>query len=130
MDPLSDVLSLLRPRSFMSGAVDYGGDWAVEFGAHEGIKFQALTSGSCWLAIQGIAEPIRISAGDCYLLPRGLPFRLASDLSLTPVDAMTFLRTPLRGTTRVVNGGGDCFGTQVLVGVGVGEPRMLGIAGK
>lgn len=109
MDPLSDVLSLLRPRSFMSGAVDYGGDWAVEFGAHDGIKFQAMTSGNCWLAIQGIADPIRISAGDCYLLPRGLPFRLASDLSLTPVDAMTFLRTPLRGTTRVVNGGGDCF---------------------
>jgi len=109
MDPLSDVLSLLRPRSFMSGAVDYGGDWAVEFGRHDGIKFQAMTAGSCWLAIEGIAEPIRISAGDCYLLPRGLPFKLASDLALPAVDAMTFLRTPLRGTTRVVNGGGGAF---------------------
>ena len=87
MDPLSDVLSLLRPRSFMSGAVDYGGDWAVEFGRHDGIKFQALTRGSCWLAIEGVDEPIRIDAGDCYLLPRGLPFRLASDLALEPVDA-------------------------------------------
>ena len=109
MDPLSDVLSLLRPRSFMSGAVDYGGDWAVAFGRHDGIKFQAMTRGSCWLAIEGIAEPIRIEAGDCYLLPRGLPFKLASDLALPAVDAMTFLRTPLRGTTRVVNGGGDAF---------------------
>ncbi|MEP6504606.1 MAG: AraC family transcriptional regulator [Betaproteobacteria bacterium] len=109
MDPLSDVLSLLRPRSVMSGAVDYGGDWAVEFGPHEGIKFQAMTRGSCWLAIQGVPEPIRIDAGDCYLLPRGLPFRLASDLALAPVDARTFLQTPLRGATRVVNGGGDCL---------------------
>jgi len=109
MDPLSDVLSLLRPRSVMSGAVDYGGDWAVAFGAHSGIKFQAMMRGHCWLAIQGIDEPIRISAGDCYLLPRGLPFRLASDLALQPVDAMTFLQTPLRGTTRVVNGGGECL---------------------
>ena len=70
MDPLSDVLSLLRPRSFMSGGVDYGGDWAVAFGPHEGIKFQAMISGSCWLAIEGVSEPIQICAGDCYLLPR------------------------------------------------------------
>jgi AraC-like DNA-binding protein len=109
VDPLSDVLSLLRPRSFMSGAVDYGGDWSVSFGRHEGIKFQAMTRGGCWLAIEGLAEPIRIEAGDCYLLPRGLPFRLASDLSLPSVDAMTFLQTPLRGSTRVVNGGGDAL---------------------
>jgi len=109
MDPLSDVLSLLKPRSFMSGGVDYGGDWAVEFGAHEGIKFQAMISGACWLAIDGIAEPIRIGAGDCYLLPRGRPFRLASDLALTPVDASGFLRHPLRGAVRTINGGGDCL---------------------
>lgn len=109
MDPLSDILSLLRPRSVMSGAIDYGGDWCVAFGAHDGIKFQAMTRGHCWLAIQGMDEPIRISAGDCYLLPRGLPFRLASDLSLPPVDAMAFLQAPLRGTTRVINGGGGCL---------------------
>jgi len=109
MDPLSDVLSLLRPRSVMSGGVDYGGDWAVAFGAHEGIKFQAVISGGCWLAIDGVDEPIRIGAGDCFLLPRGRPFRLASDLALTPVDAMAFLQAPLRGAVRTVNGGGACF---------------------
>ena len=98
MDPLSDVLSLLRPRSVMSGAVDYGGDWAVEFGAHDGIKFQALTSGNCWLAIQGVAEPIRISEGDCYLLPRGLPFRLASDLEATPTEARSIFASPSPNT--------------------------------
>ena len=26
MDPLSDVLSLLKPRSYMSGGFDVGGD--------------------------------------------------------------------------------------------------------
>jgi AraC-like DNA-binding protein len=125
MDPLSDVLSLLRPRSVMSGAVDYGGDWSVEFGAHGGIKFQAMTRGSCWLAIQGVEEPIRIDPGDCYLLPRGLPFRLASDLSLKPVDAMTFLQTPLRGTTRVVNGGGGCLAIGGHFSFAGKHPEML-----
>ena len=46
MDPLSDVLSLLKPSSFMSGGVDHGGDWAVQFGPHEGIKFQAVIAGA------------------------------------------------------------------------------------
>jgi AraC-like DNA-binding protein len=108
MDPLSDVLSLLRPRSFMSGGVDHGGDWAISFGRHEGIKFQALISGSCWLAMEG-REPVRVEAGDCYLLPRGLPFRLASDLSLPASDGFSALGLPLMGKVRVLNGGGSCF---------------------
>jgi AraC-like DNA-binding protein len=109
MDPLSDVLSLLKPRSFSSGGVDHGGDWAVEFGAHEGIKFQAVISGACWLAVDGVPEPILMSAGDCFLLPRGRPFRLASDLALTPVDAYALLQVPLNGAIRTINGGGSCF---------------------
>jgi hypothetical protein len=34
-DPLSDVLSLLKLRSYMSGGFDAGGDWSIEFGEHE-----------------------------------------------------------------------------------------------
>ena len=109
MDPLSDVLSLLKPRSFMSGGVDHGGDWSVAFGPHGGIKFQAIVSGSCWLVVDGVDEPVRVSAGDCYLLPRGRPFRLASDLALPPVDGYELLRLPLNGAIRTINGGGGCF---------------------
>jgi AraC-like DNA-binding protein len=109
VDPLSDVLSLLKPRSFMSGGVNYGGDWSVQFGSHDGIKFQAVISGECWLSVDGVAEPVRMSAGDCYLLPRGRPFRLASDLTLTSVDAYTLLQLPLNGVIRSINGGGNCL---------------------
>ena len=109
MDPLSDVLSLLRPRSFMSGGVDHGGDWSVAWGKYEGIKFQAVISGGCWLAVDGIAEPVRVEAGDCYLLPHGRPFRVASDLSLEPVDAYSLLQGPLNGQIRTINGGGNCL---------------------
>lgn len=109
MDPLSDVLSLLRPRSFMSGGVDHGGAWAIKFGRYEGIKFQAVISGGCWLVVEGVDEPVRIEAGDCYLLPHGRPFHLASDLSLEPVDAYAVLGLPLNGQVRRINGGGDCL---------------------
>jgi AraC-like DNA-binding protein len=109
MDPLSDVLSLLKPRSFMSGGVDHGGDWSVRFGPHEGIKFQAVISGECWLSVDGVADPVRMGAGDCYLLPRGRPFRLASDLALAPVDGYALLQPPLNGAIRTINGGGSCL---------------------
>ena len=107
MDPLSDVLSLLKPRSFMSGGVDYGPDWSVRFGPHDGIKYQAMLSGGCWLQVEGL-EPVRVEAGDCYLLPRGLPFRLASDLALPSIDAVELLKLPLNGGMRTINGGGQC----------------------
>jgi hypothetical protein len=110
MDPLSDVLSLLKPRSYMAGGFDMGGEWSVRFGQHEGIKCYAVVSGQCWLAVEGVPDPVRLETGDCFLLPRGWPFRLTSDLTLTPVDAHTMFPLPLNGGIASCNGGGDCFG--------------------
>lgn len=86
MDPLSDVLSLLKPQSYTSGGFEVGGDTAIQFPKHQGIKCYAMLSGQCWLSVEGVPDAVLLTAGDCFLLPRGLPFRLASDLSLTPVD--------------------------------------------
>ena len=110
MDPLSDVLSLLKPHSYMAGGYDTGGEWSIQFPQHEGIKCYALVSGQCWLSVEGVREPVRLTSGDCFLLPSGRPFRLASDLTLTPVDAYTFFKLPLHGSIRSINGGGDCVG--------------------
>lgn len=108
MDPLSDVLSLLKPRSQLSAGFDAGGDWAVEFSnQRETIKCYAILSGGCWLAVAGVAEPVRIEAGDCFVLPSGRSFRLASDPAITPVDSKT-LFPPARpgGVVRINDGGG------------------------
>ncbi|MCJ2097146.1 AraC family transcriptional regulator [Methylobacterium sp. J-072] len=108
MDPLSDVLSLLRPRSAFSAGLDAGGDWAIRFPAHDGIKFNAVTRGACWVAVEGEAEPIRIAAGDCFLLTRGRPFRLATDLALPAIESATIYDQAV-DTVATCNGGGDFF---------------------
>ncbi len=110
MDPLSDVLSLLKPRNYMCGGFDLGGEWSIQFHQHQGIKCYALVSGECWLAVDGVPDPVRLTAGDCFLLPNGRPFCLSSDLSLTPVDAHTIFQSQLNGGIATFNGGGDCFG--------------------
>ena len=110
MDPLSDVLSLLKLRSYVSGGFDVGGSLSVQFGRHEGIKCYAVVSGQCWLSVDGVADPLRLKTGDCFLLPHGRPFRLATDLTATPVDALAFFSAPRRnGGIVTINGGGDCF---------------------
>jgi len=89
MDPLSDVLSLLKPRSYISGGFEVTGELAIQFPKHQGIKCYAMLSGQCWLSVEGVPEAVLLTAGDCFLLPRGLPFCLATDLSLPPVDFHT-----------------------------------------
>ena len=110
MDPLSDVLSLLKPHSYMSGGFDKGGEWSIRFPQYEGIKCYALVSGQCWLSVEGVPDAVRLKSGDCFLLPSGRPFCIANDLTLTPVDAHTLFQLPLKGTLCTINGGGDCFG--------------------
>jgi AraC-like DNA-binding protein len=110
MDPLSDVLALLKPRSYMCGGFDLGGEWSIQFPKHEGIKCYAVVSGQCWLSVDGVPDAVRLNAGDCFLLPGGRPFSLASDLTLPPVDFKTIITTPMNGGIACCNGGGGCFG--------------------
>jgi len=110
MDPLSDVLSLLKPHSYMVRGFDVAGPWAIQVPAHEGVKCYAVLTGACWLAVDGVAEPLRLIAGDCVLLPRGRAFRLGTDLEVTPIDIATAAAAGRDGTITVVNGGGDYSG--------------------
>jgi AraC-like DNA-binding protein len=97
MDPLSDVLSLLKPRSYSAGGFPVDGDLAIQFPKHQGIKCYAVVSGQCWLSLEGISDPVLLTAGDCFLLPRGRPFSLSTNLSLTPVDYRVLLEALKNG---------------------------------
>jgi AraC-like DNA-binding protein len=110
MDPLSDVLSLLKPRSYMVRGFDVAGEWSIRFAPKEGIKCYSLLAGQCWLAMDGVPEPLHLKTGDCILLPTGRAFRLASDLALEPVDAQAFVSSAPGGEIASFNGGGECFG--------------------
>jgi len=110
MDPLSDVLSLLRPNSYAFRGLDAGGQWSLEFGADEGIKCYALNAGECWLELEGAIEPVRFATGDFVLLPTGKAFRLYSSSDAPRIDAERFLLSFPAGEIGVLNGGGGCSG--------------------
>jgi AraC-like DNA-binding protein len=125
-DPLSDVLSLLKPKNYMSGGIDCGGEWSLYFSALNITRCFAIASGSCWLAMDGVADPVHLIAGDCVLMPHGSAFRLASDLALEPVDAMTHVITqPMNGRILAWNGGGGTVGLSAIFSFAGEHANML-----
>lgn len=121
MDPLSEVLALLRPQTYALHVLDAGGDWAIQFPAHNGVKLNAVLKGSCWLLSDGESEPYRLVKGDCFLLTSGRSFVLASDPSISPVNYLDALSYDAQGIAQC-QAGGDCFmvaGHFSLKGTGV-----------
>jgi AraC-like DNA-binding protein len=108
MDPLSEILSLLKPRSYITAGFDAGGDWSLRLDDLAGrIKCYAVLRGRCFLMLEEDGQPIELVAGDCFVLPSGRHVRIASDPALTPMLASESLSPDRDGETVVFNGGGD-----------------------
>ena len=107
MDPLSDIISFLRLRSYLVGGFEAGGNWSLGFDAYDAIKCYAVTAGACWIAVEGVDEPVYLQQGDCFMLPRGRPFRIASDLSLPPEDWRDHFLGTEEGAVVKLNQGSD-----------------------
>lgn len=105
-DPLSQILALLRPRSAISVGLDLAGEWSFRFPRHDGIKFNVVMRGACWLKLEGSSDWEQLEENDCFLMTRGLPFQLASDPGLPPQDAAVIYRDA-KGPVIPVNGGGE-----------------------
>lgn len=108
VDPLSGVLALFEPRSYRVGGFEAGGEWSLRFGAYEqGIKCYALAAGSCWITVEGAGAPVLLEEGDCFLLPHGWPFEIASDPDLPPEDFQAyFIGSPEGAVIKLNNGVG------------------------
>ncbi len=86
MDPLSEIVSYLEPKTYHVGGFEAGGEWSIGFGRYDGIKCYAVTAGACWLVVDGGGDAVPLEQGNCFLLPHGLPFRVCSDPALPPED--------------------------------------------
>jgi AraC-like DNA-binding protein len=109
MDPLSDVLSLLQPRSQFYAGFDAAGDWSFDFPPHEGIKFTAVMRGTCWGMAEDLEHPVRFDEGDCFLLNSRRRFVLSSDPALPAQSGEHILEAVARDGVAVHNGGGEVF---------------------
>jgi AraC-like DNA-binding protein len=83
-DPLSQVISLLRPRAVFSKGISGAGRWGVRYSAFGQPSFCAVLEGSCRLAVDG-QRALTLEAGDFVLLPATPGFTMSGFERVTPV---------------------------------------------
>ncbi len=77
VDPLSDIIALLRPSTAMSKPITGRGRWGVRYAAHEAPGFTIILKGACWIAFED-EQPWRLEEGAFLLLPTTPAFTLSS----------------------------------------------------
>ncbi|MCR6726810.1 MULTISPECIES: AraC family transcriptional regulator [Agrobacterium tumefaciens complex] len=77
MDPLSDVITLLRPSTAISKPITGKGQWGVRYAAQNAPGFTIILNGECWITIADDA-PVKLEKGDFLLLPATPPLSLSS----------------------------------------------------
>jgi len=110
MDPLSEIISLLKPTSYGFRGLDAGGEWALAYEASGGIKCFAVSTGTCWLSFEDGTAPVRLTESDLVLLSGRKAFRISSSPEVPSIGAMQVLETVAVGETAQLNGGGNCAG--------------------
>jgi AraC-like DNA-binding protein len=67
-DPLTEIITLLQPRSVSAKRISGAGRWGVRYSRFDQPSFAAVLEGSCRLAVDG-QRPVTLEAGDFVLLP-------------------------------------------------------------
>ncbi len=76
VDPLSEVIALLQPRTVFSKRISGAGRWGVRYSAFGHPSFCAVLEGSCRLAVDG-HPALTLEAGDFVLLPATPAFTMS-----------------------------------------------------
>ena len=82
-DPLSEVISLLRPAEVRAKTISGSGRWGVRYSAYGQPSFCVVTDGACLLQVEG-GEPLQLEAGDFVFLPATPAFVLSGFEPVTP----------------------------------------------
>jgi mannose-6-phosphate isomerase-like protein (cupin superfamily) len=84
LDPLEEALNLLQLSETTYYQAKFASPWAFQMPAIP--KFHVVTSGRCWLMIDG-EDNVLLETGDLVVVPHGKGHRLASEPSAELVDA-------------------------------------------
>jgi AraC-like DNA-binding protein len=85
VDPLSEIIALLRPRTVFSKMISGAGRWGVRYSAFGQPSFCAVLEGTCRLAVEG-HKAVVLSAGDFVLMPGTPGFTMSGFERVTPVQ--------------------------------------------
>jgi AraC-like DNA-binding protein len=111
VDPLADVVALLRPGTPFSKLVSAAGRWRVRRSEYGQPFYCVLLEGSCRLAVDG-AESMILVPGDFVLIPSADSFTMSSLTSPVSEEAPVLLRDG-----------------EIRLGIQSGAPEMRSLVG-
>ena len=94
MDPITDIFQTLHITAVVHSRLEATAPWGLTRAASEPEKtdstghriapselahFGMVSRGNCWLSVEGIAEPMPLTGGDCFLLAPGSAYTLSDD---------------------------------------------------
>jgi AraC-like DNA-binding protein len=136
MDPLTQLIKLLRPHGLRWKRLDATGDWALQFRGHDGMSFCMVSKGKCEIQLEG-QQWEHLDEGDLVLLnapPRwvlmdGLHAQLEDfEATYAGVDGNTaFIGKSDSGPVTRLLGGQISFGSGNIKLFGHVLPAMLRI---
>jgi len=113
MDPLDDVFAAMRVRSALYARLEARTPWGVSLAGGESARFGLVVRGSCLLEVPGVAQPVALAAGDCYVLAHGTPYVLRDHPDTPAVSCASVVRDRIGG---VVELGGTGTAASVICG--------------
>ncbi|MGO4211528.1 AraC family transcriptional regulator [Terriglobus sp. 2YAB30_2] len=122
MDPITDVFRTLHVTAFGQHRLEATAPWGLRGGGAEtedkapnaGKKssptdlahFAMLSRGNCWLNVEGIAEAIPLTGGDCMLLDRDTSIVMRDNPRTSPKSSFREIAAKAKSNVAHCGGGG------------------------
>jgi hypothetical protein len=121
LDPITDIFRTLHVTAFGLHRLEATAPWGVkqenqteEKATLSGKKmpptdlahFAMLSRGNCWLSVEGIAEQIPLTGGDCFLVAKGTSIVLRDSPRTRPGSTFREIGAKANGNVALYGGGG------------------------
>jgi AraC-like DNA-binding protein len=121
LDPITDMFRTMHVAAFGLHRLEATAPWGVkqenqaeEQVTHSGKEtfptdlahFAMLSRGNCWLSVEGIAEPLPLTGGDCFLLAKGTSIVLRDSPRTHPRWTFREVGAKANGNVARCGGGG------------------------
>ena len=106
-DVVSDMLETMRFTTLLFGRFELGAPWAIRLPKKANASFYVLARGSMRLQVDGLEQPLRVSAGDVVLVPQGSAHVLDDGSRRAPALRDFLPAEQLRGSLLPLRLGGE-----------------------
>ena len=128
MDPITDIFRTLHVEAVVHSRLEATAPWGLMREAHieekvtpsgkrisptELAHFGMVSRGNCWLSVEGIADPIPLTGGDCFLIAPRTSFILRDQPKTHP---RSFCEIAPKAKTNVAHYGGGGAPTTIVSG--------------